>query len=84
MLSEIVNDANNLYDQLKEKRDRLLHEVENQSLMFVDFDSSDKRFNARLQNANDATIDRILRHKTSDIILKNQCDISKIFEHLMM
>jgi hypothetical protein len=83
MSSKIVDDANNLYDQLKEKRDRFLHEIEYQSLMFVDLDSNRKRFNTRLQDANNATIDRILRHKTNDIILENQCDISEIFEHLM-
>jgi hypothetical protein len=83
MSSKIIDDASNLYDQLKKKRDRFLHEIEYQLLMFVDLDSNNKQFNARLQNANDATIDRILRHKANDIILKNQCDISKIFKHLM-
>jgi hypothetical protein len=83
MSSKIINDASNLYDQLRKKRDRFLHEIEYQSLMLVDLDSSRKRFNARLQDANSATIDRILRHKTNDIILENQCDISEISEHLM-
>jgi hypothetical protein len=70
-------------DQLNEKRIRFLRDVEYQSLMFVDLDSNNKRFHARLQNANNVTIDRILRHKTRDIIFKNQCDISKKIEHLI-
>jgi hypothetical protein len=83
MSSKIIDDASNLYDQLSEKRNHFLHKIEYQSLMFVDLDSNNKRFHARLQSTNDATIDRILRHKMSDIIFKNQCNISKIFEHLM-
>jgi glycine/serine hydroxymethyltransferase len=71
MLSKIIDNANDLCDQLHEKSIRFLHDVEYQSLMFVDLDSSSKQFNARLQNANNATIDRILRHKTNDIIFKN-------------
>jgi glycine/serine hydroxymethyltransferase len=83
MSSKIIDNANDLCDQLREKSIRLLHDVEYQSLMFVDLDSNSKQFNARLQDANSATIDRIFRHKTRDIILKNQCDISKKSEHLM-
>jgi glycine/serine hydroxymethyltransferase len=83
MSSKIIDNANDLCDQLREKSIRFLHNLEYQSLIFVDLDSNNKRFNARLQNANNATIDKILRHKTNDIILKNQCDISEKFEHLM-
>jgi glycine/serine hydroxymethyltransferase len=83
MSSKIIDNANDLCDQLREKSIRFLRDVEYQSLMFVDLDSSNKQFDARLQSANNATIDKILRHKMSDIILKNQCDISEKSEHLM-
>ncbi len=83
MSSKIVDDASNLCDQLSEKRIRFLRDVEYQSLMFVDLDSSSKRSNAQLQDANNATMNRISRYKTNDIIFKSQCDISEKSEHLM-
>ncbi len=60
----------------------ILNIIKRETQMLVYFNSSRKKFDARLQRANYASIDKVLANQTCDVVFQRQSRISKITRHL--
>ncbi len=78
---KIIN-SNNLNYQRRQKSISTLNMIKRETLIFIDFNSLRKQFNAILQRANCASIDNILRNQTCDVIFEHQSCILEITRHL--
>ncbi len=70
MTREKIIDSNNLNHQRRQKSIFILNIIKRETLMFFNLNSFRKKFNAKLQRANYASIDIILDNQTNDVIFK--------------